>query len=349
MIKQKIKEANILIIDDEEVNVDLLENLLLDNDYTHISTTTDAKAGLLMYQEQDFDLILLDLMMPCMSGFELMDCFKKVDKQLPPPILVLTADGSHNTRISALEGLATDFLTKPFALDEVICRIHNLIDLHLSKKALLDKSILLETLVKERTKELERSQLHIIESLGYAAEYKDNETASHTIRVGKYVRILAEAYGIKNHYLDTLELAAPLHDVGKIGIPDAILLKPGGFDAVEWGVMQTHAQVGADILKGDSCSLMLVAKEIALSHHEKWDGSGYPNNLVGEDIPISGRLTAIVDVFDALIMERPYKSAWPIDKAVEYIENCSGTHFDPAVVKVFLEKLPDLIKIKTLY
>lgn len=346
MIKQEIKEAKILVIDDEDSNVDLLEGLLSDNGYTHINTTTDPKHGLLMYQEQDFDLILLDLMMPNINGFELMEFFDKADKPLTPPILVLTADGSHETRIKALDGLASDFLTKPFKLDEVICRIQNLIELHLANKKLSDKSALLESLVHERTRELEQSQLSIIKSLGYAAEYKDNETAAHTIRVGKYVRLLAEAYGVKSNWLYILELAAPLHDVGKIGIPDAILLKPGKFEPDEWSIMQTHAQIGADILKGERCPLILTAKEIALTHHEKWDGSGYPNNLAGENIPISGRLTAIVDVFDALIMVRPYKAAWTIDKAVEHIEKESGHHFDPAVVNVFLDKLPDLINVK---
>ncbi|NOQ15482.1 MAG: response regulator [Methyloprofundus sp.] len=348
-MNQEIKTAKILIIDDEESNVDLLEDLLLDNGYTHITISTDPKHGLLMYQQKDFDLVLLDLMMPEINGFELMALFEKASKPLPPPILILTSDSNHETRIKALNGLATDFLTKPFLLDEVICRIQNLIELHLAKKKLADKSTLLESLVQERTKELKQSQLYIIKSLGYAAEYKDNETAAHTIRVGKYVRLLAKAYGIKHELLDILELAAPLHDVGKIGIPDAILLKPGKFEPAEWAIMQTHAQIGADILKGEHCPLILTAKEIALTHHEKWDGSGYPNNLTGENIPISGRLTAIVDVFDALIMIRPYKAAWTIDNAVAHIKEQSGHHFDPTVVSLFLDKLPDLIKVKQLH
>ena len=344
-----IKQAKILVIDDEESNVDLLEDLLLDNGYTQITTTTNPEHGLQLYQQQDFDLILLDLMMPGIDGFELMEIFNKTDNPLPPPILVLTADGNHKTRIKALDSLAADFLTKPFKFDEVICRIKNLIELHFANKKLSNKSALLESLVQERTRELKRSQLSIIESLGYAAEFKDNETAAHTVRVGKYVRLLAKSFGVKNHWLDILELAAPLHDVGKIGIPDAILLKPGKFEPAEWAIMQTHAQIGAEILKGDNCQLILTAKEIALTHHEKWDGTGYPNKLTGQDIPISGRLTAIVDVFDALIMVRPYKQAWTIDKAVNYIKEHSGSHFDPTVVNIFLDKLPELINIKTLH
>ncbi len=207
----------------------------------------------------------------------------------------------------------------------------------------------MESIVEQRTEQLQQTRLEIIRRLGRAAEFKDNETGLHVIRMSHYSRLMAEALDRGKEWTDLIFNASPMHDIGKIGIPDNVLLKPGKLDDDEWHIMRTHPQLGASIIGDHDNELMRMSKEIALSHHEKWDGSGYPNGLKGEEIPLSGRIVAVADVFDALTTERPYKKAWAVSDAVKFIDENSGIHFDPDLVLLFHEVMPEILDIKEQY
>ncbi len=345
-IEQKILMANILIVDDQIVNIKLLEKILTQAGYKNIFSTTDSRQAISMYLEHDIDLLLLDIRMPNMDGFEVMAKLNDVSANADYdylPVLVLTAELTSETRSKALSAGAKDFLTKPFDQIEALQRIQNILEVRLLHKQVLQQNLELESRVKERTQELENSRLEIIRRLGLAAEYKDNETGNHVLRMSLFSQMLAKAIGFSDEHANMMLNAAPMHDIGKIGIPDRVLLKPGKLNDEEWTIMQTHVQIGAELLSGSDVPLMVMAKNIALTHHEKWDGSGYPEGLSGETIPIEGRICALCDVFDALTSERPYKEAWPIDKAMEHIRNQSGSHFDPKLVQVFEDILDDIL------
>jgi putative two-component system response regulator len=265
------------------------------------------------------------------------------------PVIVLTAETSLETRNEALAAGAKDFLTKPFDQIEALQRIHNLLQVRVLHKRTLEQNAELELKVKERTKELEDSQLDLIRRLGLAAEYKDNETANHVIRMSLYSQMLAKAIGLTEAESNMLLHAAPMHDIGKIGIPDSVLLKPGKLDPEEWAVMQTHVEIGSELLAGSDVPLMHMAKKIAATHHERWNGKGYPAGLSGDAIPIEGRICAICDVYDALTSERPYKKAWSVEKAVDYIKSESGEHFDPELVEKFELILDDILRCQEYY
>jgi len=234
---------------------------------------------------------------------------------------------------------AVDYITKPVSPPIVQARVATHISLY-------DQNLALSTKVKQRTEALELSRLEIIRKLGRAAEYKDNETGMHVVRMSYYSKILAQQLDVSDKWVELLFQAAPMHDIGKIGIPDNILGKPGKLDADEWAIMQTHVTIGGDIIGDNESELLQLAQEIALYHHEKWDGSGYPHKLSGTDIPLSARIVAIADVFDALTSERPYKTAWPLEKAIGLIQEEAGKHFDPALVPIFIEKLDEMLSIK---
>ncbi|MDH5484512.1 MAG: response regulator [Gammaproteobacteria bacterium] len=348
-----IKSAKILLVDDEAANIKLLERILAMSGFTSVVSTQDPRQVLAMYLEHAPDIILLDLNMPHMDGYDVLDqLHQQVDTDLPP-ILVLTAQYMQEHRQKAFDKGASDYVTKPFDTSELLSRVSNLLEVHLFHKLIKDQNQMLEQKVEERTRELRKahkqihdSRLQIVRRLGRAAEYRDNETGLHIIRMSKMASLLARAAGMDEAAADLVLNASPMHDIGKIGIPDNILLKPGKFEADEWEIMKTHAQIGADILSGDDSPLLSMAREIALTHHEKWDGSGYPNGLRGEDIPLVGRITALADVFDALTSERPYKKAWTVEDALNLIREQSGKHFDPALVEAFEELLPEIIKIK---
>lgn len=344
--KSKLQNSRILIIDDELVNLAVLEELFDLNGFTNVEATDDPVNSIELYKKNDYDLVLLDINMPVMNGFDVMDKYDEINKSNPPPVLVITALHDEQTRMRALTGGANDFITKPFRPDEIVSRVYNLLELHCAKSSLLILNKELEQRVEQRTVDFIKSQKEALRSLGAAAEYRDMDTASHTIRVGWYSRILGEKIGISGNELDILFQAAPMHDIGKVGIPDSILLKQGQLTDDEWSVMQSHSEIGSRILENHTSPLMLAAKEIALSHHEKWDGSGYPHNLKGNDIPVNARLVIIADIFDALTIERPYKKAWAIDKAVDYIKSEAGTFFEPELIKVFSDVLPEFLTIR---
>ncbi|HEC13951.1 MAG TPA: response regulator [Acidiferrobacteraceae bacterium] len=343
------KKANILVVDDEAVNVRVVQKMLTTTGYHNVVCTQDPVEVLALYQKHNIDLILLDLDMPVLSGYDIMDQLITLTNGNPPPILVLTAQHTQSHRQRALDNGARDFVTKPFDVDELLSRVRNLLEVQMAHKYIHRQNVTLEQRVRERTQELNDTRLQVVRRLCRAAEYRDEETGLHIIRMSKTSVVIAKAAGMDDEQCDLLLNASPMHDIGKIGIPDHILLKPGKFDPEEWAIMQTHAQIGADILSGDDSGLMVMAHDIALTHHEKWNGKGYPNGLRAEAIPLTGRITALADVFDALISARPYKKAWPIEKAVDLIAQEKGRHFDPALVEHFLDHLPEIIAIKKDY
>lgn len=346
MSNKALNNGLLLIIDDEPLNLKLLERMLGDQGYQDLMLVSDPREVLERYLIKRPDLILLDINMPYLDGFQVMDQLKALNDPLLPPIIILTAQHGKDFLLRALAGGARDFITKPFDRNELLMRVRNLLDAQLAHRLLYDQNAVLEQLVQERTKELNRARLQIVQRLGMAAECKDEITGNHIMRMSHYSALLARAVGWNEAECELLLHASPMHDIGKIGIPDAILSKPGKLEAHELEVMKTHASIGGKLLEGDDSALMFMALEIALTHHEKWDGSGYPNGLAGEAIPQCGRITALTDVFDALTSTRSYKKAWTVDAAVTFIKENSGAHFDPVLVEAFLQKLPQILEIR---
>lgn len=349
MLEEKtIKEAKILIVDDQPANVTLIEKMLDIDGYLNVISTTDPTQVEALYMEQNSDLILLDLNMPIMDGYQVLARVREVDPDYPP-IIVLTAQSDRESRIKALDLGARDFLAKPFDRVELMTRIRNMLEVRIMTKAMKNQNMILDGMVKERTQELNDTRLEVIRRLGRAAEYRDDMTGFHIIRMSRYSQLLAQAAGMSEAEAEVVLNASPMHDIGKIGIPDRVLLKPGKLDAEEWKIMQTHVDIGVEILSGSDSILMNMAAEIAQNHHEKWDGSGYPCGLAGEDIPLTGRVVAVADVFDALTTERPYKKAWPIEEAVEFLKEQSGKHFEPELIVCFIDILPDILQVREQY
>ncbi len=331
-----LTQARILIVDDQQANVLLLERLLAANGFKNVTGTTHSDRAEALCAELDPDLLLLDLQMPYPDGFEIMRRLRTGPSVAAPmPILVLTADNSVDTKRHALASGASDFLNKPFDTVEVILRIKNQLATRILQLTLDTHNAMLERRVHERTQELDQARLEAIERLAHAAEYRDDDTGEHIRRVGALAALLARELGMPAIEVQRIRSAAPLHDVGKIAIADAILLKPGRLTADEFETMKTHAAIGAEILSGSDSRLLQLAEEIARTHHEHWDGNGYPAGLQGEEIPMAGRIVALADVFDALTQTRPYKDAWPIDDASAEINRLSGTQLDPLVVAAF--------------
>jgi putative two-component system response regulator len=332
-----LRDAQILLVDDHEANVRLLERILQQAGYTNLRRTTDPRQVLSLFAEVQPDLVVLDLHMPHLDGFAVLDQLRPL---IPAgtylPILVLSADITRDAKQRALQMGAKDFLTKPLDQVEVLLRIKNLLETRFLHRALRAQNQQLEQRVRERTRSLEGAQLEILERLARAAEYRDDDTGEHTERVGRIAALLARAMGLREAEVELVRRAAPLHDVGKIGIPDEILLKPGKLTASEFAEMQTHTTIGVKILSGSHFPILQLAAEVALTHHERWDGSGYPHGLAREAIPLPGRIVAVVDVFDALTHERPYKAAWPVGAAVAELRRQRGRQFDPTVVTAFL-------------
>lgn len=342
-------DSKVLVVDDDPLNVDVLHEILMSEGYTSIVTTTQPKEAINLYRENEFDLVLLDILMPEIDGFGVMNHFNEVKKDNDIPILILSALSDHNTRVRALNLGARDFLTKPFNTDEVLVRIRNLLEVKLAQEQLLQHNAILDQKIQERTKELRDTQLEIVNKLGIAAEYRDNETGLHIIRMSQFSYEIAKTFGYSEKEAELILNSAPMHDIGKIGIPDSILLKPGKLNNEEWEIMKNHTTIGAKILRGHHSDLLQTAVDIALTHHERWDGNGYPNGLIKEEIPVPGRIISIADVFDALTSVRPYKKSWSVEKSMEAIEKNSGKQFDPELVKVFQSCLPKILKIKEKY
>ncbi len=349
MDRPELRDATILLVDDQSYNIALLRMILKAAGYERILATTDSREALPLYVEHRPDVVLLDLSMPHLDGFAVMAQIREVEANSFAPILVLTAETDPEVRLRALTSGARDFLNKPFDKTETLARLQNVIEVRQLHNTVRRQNEELEEKVRARTQELSDTQMEIIHRLGHAAEYKDNETGFHLIRMSLYAAALARQMGLPVADVEIIERASPMHDIGKIGIPDRILLKPGKLDADEWQVMMSHAAIGADLLSGSQSPLVQMAATIAISHHEKWDGSGYPRGLSGESIPLVGRICAICDVFDALTTARPYKPAWTVDAALAEITRGDGRHFDPTVVATFLTTLPEILAIRHRY
>ncbi|MCK5682656.1 response regulator [bacterium] len=347
MISEKeILNARILILDDNTTNVELLEEIVSGAEYTSVLGITDSREAHDLYKAYRPHLVLLDINMPYFNGYDIMEQFKKIEQDSYIPVLILTALKDDKTRLKALEAGAQDFLTKPFNRLEVLTRIHNMIRIRLLHNKVRNQNIILEQKVKIRTMELENTRLEIIRKLGQAAEYRDNETGAHIIRMSKMCALLGGLAGMNSQKINLLLNASPMHDVGKIGIADNILLKPGKLTFEEFKIMKQHTIIGGKLLEGHDSELMLMARSIALTHHEKWDGTGYPHGLKGDQILFEGRIAALSDVFDALTSRRPYKDAYSYEKAISIIKDGKGKHFDPELVDLFIDNIDDFLSIK---
>ena len=334
-------KQTILVVDDTVENIDVLSGVLRPT-YKVKAALNGERALKIAHGDPQPDMILLDIMMPEMDGYEVCEILKSNPLTARIPVIFVTAKTAVEDEQKGLALGAVDYITKPVNAAIVQARVHT----HL---ALYDQNRELELKVRERTEELNLTRLEIIRRLGRAAEYKDNETGLHVIRMSHYSRLLAAAVNSDPEWVDLVYNAAPMHDIGKIGIPDSILLKKTKLNDAEWKLMRQHPDYGAEIIGDHPSPLLQLAKKIALSHHEKWDGSGYPGGLQGEAIPLAGRIVAVADVFDALTTERPYKKAWPVEEALSYIMDNAGKHFDPALTALLKKIKPELLAIKSRY
>ena len=318
--------TSILIVDDETANLQLLRQILQD-DY-QVAFARTGQEALDHARQHHPNLILMDVMMPGMTGYEACRRLKADPQTAAIPVVFVTALNGTHDEVAAFSAGGVDFINKPVSPLTVKARVRT----HLS-------------LV--HVEELKATRLQIVQRLARAAEYRDNDTGQHVVRMSLYAYTLAIGYGLSEAVADDLLNASPMHDIGKIGIPDHILGKPGPLNAEEWVTMRKHPMIGAEIIGEHTNSMLRMAREIALCHHEKWDGSGYPGGLMGEEIPISARIVAVADVFDALTSRRPYKHGWPVDEALAHIRAQSGLHFDPALVDVLDRSLPRILEIKS--
>lgn len=337
MTYELCEDAGVLIVDDQVQNVRLLERILSQAGFTRLHSVTDGRLVFDLFSELEPDIILLDLHMPHIDGFTVLQQLQSIiAPQQYFPVLVLSADITPASKRRALELGAKDFLSKPFDAVEVVLRIKNLLETRRLYAQLQRQNQDLESKVQERTVALDAAQIETLERLARAAEYRDDDTGLHTHRVGRMAALLAAHLDLPMPDVERLRRAAPLHDVGKIGIPDHILLKPSRLSPDEFDVIKTHTTIGAGILAGSQSERLQLAEEIAITHHERWDGTGYPRGLGGTEIPIAGRIVAVADVYDALTHERPYKHAWTKEEAIAEIERQSGRQFDPQVVTALL-------------
>jgi putative two-component system response regulator len=335
MTSRAFQNARILIVDDEDANIEILQRILTRAGFTRIETTNDSREVSALYIEHRPDLILLDLHMPHLDGLDVMDQLNEITEASYLPILILSGDLMPEARRDALSRGAKDFVNKPFQPDELLLRIKTLLETRFLYIQIQSQNQLLEAKVRERTRELVEAQIEIIERLAVAAEFRDDNTGQHTHRVGQMSALLAKQLGLADAQVSLIRRAAGLHDVGKIGVPDTILMKMGKLTPEEFEIVKTHTVIGARILSGGKFPLLRLAEEIAFSHHERWDGEGYAH-IRGIDVPLAGRIVAVADVFDALTQQRPYKPAWPVGEAIAEIDRQRERQFDPAVVDAFL-------------
>jgi len=363
-----VSQARILIVDDEPINVKVARRYLKEAGYCNVTAVHDSREAIMLIRREQPSLILLDLIMPHVDGLQILRVMRTYGDLAQIPVIVLTAADDREMKLAALRLGASDFLTKPVDPTDLLPRLRNVLTVKAYQDHLRHYASELERQVRERTAELEASRLEVIYCLGRAAEYRDIETGKHVIRVGRYVGVIARALGLDEKTVTLFENAAPLHDMGKIGIPDAVLLKPGRLDASEIEIMRRHAEygcgivssinrehrelvsshtaLGADFMLKARSPILRVASLIALTHHEKWDGTGYPRGLKGEEIPLEGRITAVADVFDALGSKRPYKPALPYDECLRVMAEGRGKHFDPRILEAFFSRRDEIHRIR---
>ncbi len=354
-----MKRPVVLCVDDDATILELFSDFIQTLGCDTLRAE-DGLTGLKLAREHLPDVILLDIMMPGLSGFEVCQKLKKDPRTRDIPVVMITALGEVEDRVKALEAGADDFLTKPVALPELKARVKSLLEVKAYRDHLKKHKEELEKEVERKTRELRRAfealseahirikelSLEVIFRLARAAEYRDEHTGEHIQRMAHYSAIIARRLGLNEEAVESILYAAPLHDVGKIGIPDGVLLKPGPLSPKEWEIMKKHAEIGAEILRGTKSGFVKVGEIVALYHHERWDGRGYPYGLKGTQIPLAARIVAIADVFDALTSDRPYRKALSIEEAFKIIEEGIGTHFDPKIAEIFLEAREEILEIK---
>ena len=363
-----VQSSKIMIVDDEPYNILVVRKFLSGIGYRDFVTVSNGRECIDLIHKERPDVVLLDIMMPEVSGLAILRAMQS-DRQLRQiPVIVLTASAETAVKTEALELGAADFLSKPVDPSELAPRIRNVLGAKMYRDQLVQYSEELERRVRQQTQELAASREEVIFCLARAAEFRDDDTGQHVLRVGRYSGIIAQELGFDREYVETLELAAQLHDVGKIGIPDAILLKVGNLDPEEfnlmkkhcnfgkniiqpmsdgeWRSIQKHTEIGAQIMHVPSSPILRMASIIAQTHHERWDGTGYPLGLKGEDIPIEGRITAVADVFDALSSERPYKPPFSREKCFQILKEGRGSHFDPQVIDAFFARGSEIVRVQ---
>jgi putative two-component system response regulator len=363
--------AKIMIVDGEPINIMVVEKYLSDAGFRNLAATDDPEQIIPTLDDENPDVLLLDIMMPGVNGLEILQMIRSSPRGAVVPIIILTAVDDRKVKAAALDLGATDFLTKPVDPIDLVPRVRNALAVKAHQDYLREYADELERQVQARTVELEASRLEVIHCLGRAAEYRDHDMGMHVVRVGRFAGIIARQLGADPATAELIEQAAPLHDVGKIGIPDAVLLKPGKLTEAEFAVIRRHCEFGkriVDEMSGDerwrvlgqrstggkimhvgSSPMLQMAARIAMTHHEKWDGSGYPRGLAGEAIPLEGRITAVADVFDALSNKRPYKAAFPLEQCFTMIEEGRGTHFDPRVLDAFFARRSEILRVRREY
>ncbi|HKK91278.1 MAG TPA: HD domain-containing phosphohydrolase [Desulfobacteraceae bacterium] len=346
-----LKPARVLVVDDEANNRLILTSILKKLGHEGIPAE-NARAALDLL-DRSIDLVLADIMMPEIDGFEMVRMIRQNPETVDLPIIMVTTLSEKKDRLKAVECGANDYINKPIDLVELKIRVASMLRQKAQQDEIKAFQMDLHHMVEQKTsqlqhalKELDKAHLEAILHLSAAAEYKDDDTASHILRMSGFAALIARHMGLKESLVECIRISSPMHDVGKIGIPDDILLKPGKLTSEEWEIMKTHARIGGQILRAGDSDYMVMGTTIAMTHHEKWNGSGYPNHLSGEDIPLVGRICAVADVFDALTSERPYKEAFSVEKSIDIMNQGRGSHFDPAVLDIFLKNLDEVIRIK---
>lgn len=348
------RKSKILVVDDEPHNIIMLKGIL--EKLGHHAVGAENAVVALEILDRSFDLIFSDVMMPAMNGFEFVRAVRESDEFSDVPVIMVTTLSQKEDRLKAVEAGANDFISKPVDIVELKIRTESM----LRQKSQQDEIKLFQSdlheMVESRTLELrealtklDTAHVETIHYLSAAAEYKDEDTAAHITRMAAYSRLLADKVGLDKKTVDLIHTSSPMHDIGKIGIPDCILLKPGKLDAKEWETMKTHSAIGSNLLSLGNSEYMKMGAVIALNHHEKWDGSGYPCGLAGDEIPLPGRICAVADVFDALTSKRPYKDAFPVEKAVSIMKEGRESHFDPKILDKLLDNLDEIVAIKQMY
>src|SRR3954469_12905197 len=353
MVKAQVRvlpsaRNTVMVVDDQSTGRAILEQVVRGLDERVVVEGFARPVDAVVWAARHVcDLVLVDYMMPEMDGIEFVKRLRALPGYEHVPIVMITVHDDRKVRYAALDAGITDFLTKPIDARECLARCRNLLTLRRQQLALEDRRRLLEHMVADATREVREREKETRLRPRRAGEFRDEETGYHLIRMSRYSRLIANAIGLEGGETETIELAAPLHDIGKIGIPDQILLKPGKLDEPEFEVMRRHAVIGHEILKGSASKYVRMGALIALGHHERYDGSGYPNGLVGDHVPLHARIVAVADVYDALTSVRPYKKAWPSDEAFAYVDSQSGRHFDPRMVAAFTGMKQQVLQIQS--